>query len=206
LVGYSYLGYPFSFFTPRLDFPEISLYLCGVINQHQHQNTKMEKTFLLYQYGTPTRLFVGTKEEVHLTVNKLKPFNSSLSEIDEDDILIHNGNTTIIRTYGDSFYVFLGENTYLGSISIDHEGDTVDTDIKTLDISPLVASIRAHWYQPDIDTFKAKAEELLSQLEELIETMPQKGDTSEQCQKVHLLNKLSSLESAFNGTEQEDLI
>lgn len=166
----------------------------------------MGKTFLLYQYGTPTRLFVGNKEQVQSTVTKLKPLHSTLSGIEESDILIHNSNITIIRTYSDSFYVFLGKNTYLGSISIDYERDTVDTDMTNLDILPLVASIRAHWCQPDIDVFKAKAEALLSQLEELINTMPQKSDTSETSQKTFLINRLNALSRAFADTEQEDLI
>lgn len=57
----------------------------------------------------------------------------------------------------------------------------------------------------DIKEFKSKAEDLLGQLESLIQTMPQKGDTSTDCQRVCIQQKINEVYYAINGTEQSDL-
>ena len=57
----------------------------------------------------------------------------------------------------------------------------------------------------DIKDFKSKAEDLLGQLESLIQTMPQKGDTSTDCQRVYLQQQINEVYYAINGTEQSDL-
>ena len=57
----------------------------------------------------------------------------------------------------------------------------------------------------DIKDFKSKAEDLLGQLESLIQTMPQKGDKSTDCQRVYLQQQINEVYYAINGTEQSDL-
>ena len=56
-----------------------------------------------------------------------------------------------------------------------------------------------------IDKFKKKAQKHLDALEELFNKLPEKGLTSEECQRVNLVNSLLHLGYAVNGTEQEDL-
>ena len=56
-----------------------------------------------------------------------------------------------------------------------------------------------------IENFKERAEDLISQFEDLIHQMPQKGDKSTECQRVTLQVKLNELSYAVNGTEQKDL-
>lgn len=56
-----------------------------------------------------------------------------------------------------------------------------------------------------VDCFKSNAQTAIEDLRDLILTMPDKGDVAEDSQKVFLLQKLASLEFAFNGVEQEDL-
>ena len=53
--------------------------------------------------------------------------------------------------------------------------------------------------------FRRKAEALLDQLEDLIKaSVPQKGDKSEDCQHITLLQALQGLSSTVNGTTPED--
>ena len=56
-----------------------------------------------------------------------------------------------------------------------------------------------------IEKFKEKAENLLGKLEDLICTMPQKGNKSTDCQRVYLQQKINEVYHAVNGTEQKDL-
>lgn len=58
----------------------------------------------------------------------------------------------------------------------------------------------------DIESFRNQMEELLEQVEDLIHTMPQKGNTSSECQRLCLQQCLNRLWCALNGTTQEDLI
>jgi hypothetical protein len=57
----------------------------------------------------------------------------------------------------------------------------------------------------DIKEFKSKAEDLLGQLETLIQTMPQKGNKSTDCQRTYLQQQINEVYYAINGTEQSDL-
>jgi hypothetical protein len=57
----------------------------------------------------------------------------------------------------------------------------------------------------NIKEFKSKAEDLLGQLETLIQTMPQKGDKSTDCQRIYLQQQINEVYYAINGTEQSDL-
>ena len=57
----------------------------------------------------------------------------------------------------------------------------------------------------DIKEFKSKAEDLLGQLETLIQTMPQKGDKSTDCQRTYLQQQINEVYYAINGIEEEDL-
>ena len=57
----------------------------------------------------------------------------------------------------------------------------------------------------DIKEFKSKAEDLLGQLENLVQTMPQKGNKSTDCQRVYLQQQINEVYYAINGTEQSDL-
>ena len=57
-----------------------------------------------------------------------------------------------------------------------------------------------------IETFKKKAESLLSKLEDLIQKMPYKGDKSDKSQKVLLQQNINEVSYAINGTYQADLI
>ena len=57
----------------------------------------------------------------------------------------------------------------------------------------------------NIKEFKSKAEDLLGQLETLIQTMPQKGNKSTDCQRTYLQQQINEVYYAINGTEQSDL-
>lgn len=59
---------------------------------------------------------------------------------------------------------------------------------------------------PDLKIFKERLGNLVVEIESLIETMPNKGDTSSDSQKVNMLNKLREFEYTINGLELEDLI
>jgi hypothetical protein len=58
----------------------------------------------------------------------------------------------------------------------------------------------------DIQTFQQHANTLISQLEALINTMPHKGDTAADSQKIDLLNALKQVQMSVTGTEQKDLV
>jgi frataxin-like iron-binding protein CyaY len=57
----------------------------------------------------------------------------------------------------------------------------------------------------NIEEFKEQAESLVSQLEDLIHQMPQKGNKSYECQRVTLQIAINEVSYAINGTEQADL-
>lgn len=59
---------------------------------------------------------------------------------------------------------------------------------------------------PDLKIFKERLADLVGEIESLIETMPYKGDTASDSQKVDMLNKLREFEYTVNGLELEDLI
>lgn len=52
--------------------------------------------------------------------------------------------------------------------------------------------------------FKEKAEDLLSQLEDLVHQMPQKGNTSSECQRVTLQIAVNEVYYAVAGTTDKD--
>lgn len=58
----------------------------------------------------------------------------------------------------------------------------------------------------NIKEFQSQAQDLVSQFESLLEQIPQKGDTSDECQKVGLTNALMNLDNYINGTRQEDMV
>ena len=53
--------------------------------------------------------------------------------------------------------------------------------------------------------FQSEAEDHVYRLRKLFEKLPQKGLKEEDCQRVCLLNALSSLERCINGTKQSDM-
>ncbi len=57
----------------------------------------------------------------------------------------------------------------------------------------------------NIDEFKNKLDNLISEAENVIEEMPQKGDKSTDCQKINLIQALNQFQHCVNGTTQEDL-
>lgn len=52
--------------------------------------------------------------------------------------------------------------------------------------------------------WKEKIDPLLSEVEDLIHQLPQKGDKSEDCQRIQLQYELNQLQMAVNGTEEID--
>jgi len=56
----------------------------------------------------------------------------------------------------------------------------------------------------DLSTFKMEMDYLCSQIEDLINEMPYKGNKEEDSQKVCLQNALNKLQQAVNGCEEED--
>lgn len=57
----------------------------------------------------------------------------------------------------------------------------------------------------DIIQFQAEATFLIEKFQELINVMPQKGNTISECQRLCLQQHLNELDSAVTGTEQDDL-
>lgn len=57
-----------------------------------------------------------------------------------------------------------------------------------------------------LSEFKEKTENLLGELEELIQQLPQKGNTCSECQRTCLQQAVNEVYYAVNGTEEEDLI
>lgn len=58
----------------------------------------------------------------------------------------------------------------------------------------------------DATEFKEKAEDLLSQMEDLVHQMPQKGDTSSECQRMTLQIAVNEAYYAVAGTTDKDFI
>lgn len=56
-----------------------------------------------------------------------------------------------------------------------------------------------------IEDFQEQADEHIDALEKLFNKLPQKGNTSEECQKINLIQHLNEVQYAVNGTTQEDL-
>lgn len=54
--------------------------------------------------------------------------------------------------------------------------------------------------------FKTKAASLISQFEDLLQQMPQKGNTSTKCQRVNLQQHVNELSFCVNGVEDSDFI
>lgn len=52
--------------------------------------------------------------------------------------------------------------------------------------------------------FKQKAQDLISQFEDLLQSMPQKGNTSSECQNITIQIALNKLDSCINGVEDSD--
>lgn len=58
----------------------------------------------------------------------------------------------------------------------------------------------------NITEIQSAAQDLLAQIETLIkQRIPQKGDSSDECQHITLINALGKLESAFSGLDRFDL-
>ena len=57
----------------------------------------------------------------------------------------------------------------------------------------------------ELQEFKEKAELLVDEFQQLIEELPQKGDTTNECQRLTLQLRLNQLESAVTGTEEADM-
>lgn len=53
--------------------------------------------------------------------------------------------------------------------------------------------------------FTEKLEKETEKIRRIIETMPYRGNTSEESQKVNLTMHLNKLEACINGIEEEDL-
>lgn len=53
--------------------------------------------------------------------------------------------------------------------------------------------------------FKDKAHKLLGKLEEHIHKMPQKGLSSNDCQRTYIQQKINEVSYAINGIEEDDL-
>lgn len=56
------------------------------------------------------------------------------------------------------------------------------------------------------ETFKRKAEALISKLEDLVEQMPFHGNSSSESQKVCLQNALNNFHYTVNGVERNDFL
>jgi len=56
-----------------------------------------------------------------------------------------------------------------------------------------------------VKEFKEKAEISIDEFQQLLDELPQKGDKSEDCQKVCLQQHLSELDAAVNGMEASDM-
>ena len=59
---------------------------------------------------------------------------------------------------------------------------------------------------PKMLSFRNKSGNLTGRLEDLIKSMPEKGNTTEECQRLNLLQMLNKLKNGFNGTGADDLI
>lgn len=57
----------------------------------------------------------------------------------------------------------------------------------------------------ELKDFKTQADELIEQFQEVIDELPLKGDTSEECQRMTLQNALNNLDSCVSGTKEADM-
>lgn len=57
----------------------------------------------------------------------------------------------------------------------------------------------------DSSIIKSSLGLLIETAEDLVKQMPQKGNTSDKCQRVNLQEKLNKFQYAVNGIEDEDL-
>jgi len=57
----------------------------------------------------------------------------------------------------------------------------------------------------ELTEFTEKTESIINRFQQLIDELPQKGDTSEDSQKVCLQQRLNELQYAVNGTRESDL-
>jgi len=87
----------------------------------------------------------------------------------------------------------------------DFFGSTIHPDLYDQEIDHNVLSIEKISYVTHIDEFKKQAENLIDKFQELIELLPQKGDTTETCQRLTLQQALNELSYAVNGTTQNDM-
>ncbi|MDG1950084.1 MAG: hypothetical protein P8J32_04710 [bacterium] len=58
----------------------------------------------------------------------------------------------------------------------------------------------------NLEDFKSQATDLISQFEDLLAQMPQKGNTSDECQRTGLTNALMNLDHYVSGTRDEDML
>lgn len=58
----------------------------------------------------------------------------------------------------------------------------------------------------DFNKFTNQADDLVTTLYDLVNTLPHKGDTEEQSQKVVLKKRIKEVEKALNGLKKEDFI
>lgn len=58
----------------------------------------------------------------------------------------------------------------------------------------------------DLQDFKEQLEFHISEIEDLIHSLPDKGNSEEESQKVCLQNRLNDLYYTVNGVEQSDLV
>jgi hypothetical protein len=57
----------------------------------------------------------------------------------------------------------------------------------------------------ELEQLKEELSDHVQEITNLIETMPSKGLTSEECQKALLMNRIKSLDAAITGIEEDDL-
>ena len=58
----------------------------------------------------------------------------------------------------------------------------------------------------NLEAIKSSLHDLVTESENIIKSLPQKGDTARDCQRVTLLGATNQLERAINGLEHEDLV
>jgi hypothetical protein len=58
--------------------------------------------------------------------------------------------------------------------------------------------------QKQFEQVKDKLISLVYQMQEVIELMPTKGNSKDECQKINILDHLNTLDSSINGIELED--
>jgi hypothetical protein len=58
--------------------------------------------------------------------------------------------------------------------------------------------------QKQFEQVKDKLISLVYQMQDVIELMPTKGNSKDECQKINILHHLITLDSCINGVELED--